>query len=142
MGSRGQVLKRGGFKRYDYHTIMRYNNIRFVVQNKGKNVKVPEMSNSPWAVYVTLASNGNIKTVSFYNGSRKQYKAIDIADHHGLNPHVHTLNVKTSLRDDDIVPVRSINNYEKARLDKIKDFYNRHNLHDISKNYYEEANKK
>ena len=141
MGSRGQVLKKGGFKRYDYHTIMRCNNIRFVVQNKGKNVKVPEMSNSPWAVYVTLASNGNIKTVSFYNGSRKQYKAIDIADHHGLGTHVHILNPNTSLRVEG-GPVRAINNYEKNRLNKIKDFYKRHNLHDISKNYYEEANKK
>ena len=83
MGSRGQAIKAGGFKEYHYHTIMRYNNVRFIVQNDGKSIKLPEMSNSRWAVYTTLGKNGKIKSVSFYNGSRKKFKEIDYHDHKG-----------------------------------------------------------
>ena len=73
MGSRGQALKTGGFKEYRYHTIMRFNNIRFIVQNEGRSIKLPEVSNSKWAVYATLGKDGQIKTVSFYNGNRRKY---------------------------------------------------------------------
>jgi len=76
MGSRGQAIKAGGFKEYHYHTIMRYNNVRFIVQNDGKSIKLPEMSNSRWAVYTTLGKNGKIKSVSFYNGSRKNSRKL------------------------------------------------------------------
>lgn len=46
MGSRGQALKSGGFTEYKYHTIARYNNVRFVVQNDNwnKHYKLTEMS--------------------------------------------------------------------------------------------------
>ncbi len=48
MGSRGQALKSGGFTEYRYHTIARYNNVRFIVQNNAnENFKLTEMSNSP-----------------------------------------------------------------------------------------------
>ena len=48
MGSRGQALKKGGFTAYNYKTLMRYNNTRFIVQKDfaKNNVKIPEMSNS------------------------------------------------------------------------------------------------
>lgn len=136
MGSRGQALKSGGFTEYKYHTIARYNNVRFVVQNEGKRVKLPEMSNSRWAVYATLGKDGYIKSVSFYNGGRKKYKEIDLIDHKGLGIHVHTCNPKTSLRVDDEIPPRKLTAYETSRLNRIINFYNRHNLKEKTTNYY------
>lgn len=60
MGSRGSYIKAGGFTEYKYKTIMRYNNNRFVIlKDTTKSVKSPEMSNSKWAVYVTLAKRGS-----------------------------------------------------------------------------------
>ena len=66
MGSRGQALKTGGFTVYNYKTLMRYNNTRFVMQKDKsvQNVKLPEMSNSRWAVYATLGTDGAIKSIS------------------------------------------------------------------------------
>ena len=133
MGSRGQSLKTGGFTEYRYHTIMRYNNVRFVVQNEGKRVKLPEMSNSKWAVYATLGTDGKIKTVSFYNGNRRKYKEIDIADHKGLGTHVHTCNPKTSIRIDRIIPPRKLTTRALKKLKKIEDFHKRHNLKEKGK---------
>ena len=135
MGSRGQALKTGGFKVTNYHTIMRYNNVRFIVQHVGKRVKLPEMSNSKWAVYVTLGKGGEIKSVSFYNGSRKKYREIDIADHKGLGIHAHDCDPKTSVRYKFVEP-RKLTSYEWNRLSKIIDFYNRHDLQDKAEKSY------
>lgn len=101
MGSRGQALKTGGFTKINYHTIIRYNNTRFIVQNDIRSVKAPEMSNSRRAVYAVLSKTGNIQSVSFFNGSRKKYKEIDfIKPHKGLLPHVHVINPdKKDMRD-------------------------------------------
>lgn len=136
MGSRGQALKTGGFKEYRYHTIMRFNNIRFIVQNEGRSIKLPEVSNSKWAVYATLGKDGQIKTVSFYNGNRRKYKEVDIIDHKGLGTHVHTCNPKTSLRIDDKVAPGKPTSYEINRITKIIDFYERHDLKEKAKNHY------
>ena len=135
MGSRGQALKTGGFKVTNYHTIMRYNNVRFIVQHVGKNVKLPEMSNSSWAVYTTLGQKGVIKSVSFYNGSRKKYKEIDSADHKGLGIHAHDCDPKTSVRYKFVEP-RKLTSYEWNRLSKIIDFYKRHDLQDKAEKSY------
>ena len=94
MGSRGQALKSGGFSVYSYKTLMRYNNTRFVMlkDKAKKNVKLPAMSNSKWAVYAALGADGDIKSISFYNGSRKKYKEIDLSHfHNGMKPHVHII---------------------------------------------------
>lgn len=141
MGARGQALKTGGFKKYCYHTIMRYNNIRFVVQNEGKSIKLPEMSNSRWAVYVTLGKDGGIKSVSFYNGTRRRYKEIDLIDHKGLGTHVHTCNPKTSLRIDDKVAPRKLTSYEVHRLNRIIDFYKKHSLREKATDHYDGGKK-
>ena len=101
MGSRGQALKSGGFTEYKYHTIARYNNVRFVVQNDNwnKHYKLTEMSNSPWAIYAEADSDGKLRTITFYNGSRKKFKEVDLdKPHKGLSPHIHECDPKTSLR--------------------------------------------
>lgn len=140
MGSRGQALKTGGFVEYKYHTIMRDGNTRFIVQNEGKNVKIPEMSNSENVVYATLRCDGKLKSITFFKG-RKKYKEIDFCHFHdGLKPHVHTCNAKTSLRDDS-VPVRLMTTREKNRTQKIIDFYNANGLKEKAIKSYKEAEK-
>ena len=134
MGSRGQVLRTGGFKEYRYHTISRFNNVRFVVQNEGKSIKLPEMSSSRWAVYTTLGKNGKIKSISFFNGSRKKFKEVDFQEHNGLNPHVHAFNSKTGLRDNE--QPRKLTAYEEKRIRRIIDFYKKHDLAEIAATYY------
>lgn len=136
MGSRGQFLKAGGFTVYNYKTLMRYNNIRFVIlkDKTRKNVKLPERSNSPRAVYATLGTDGEIKSISFFNGSRKKYKEIDLSHfHNGMKPHVHiidpnSLNMRSGI-------VRELTSYEKKRVDSIISFYKKHH---IKEKYVEE----
>ena len=131
MGSRGQMLKTGGFMHYDYHTIMRYENIRFVVQNDTiKATKIPEMSNSPNVVYATFNERGILKAISFYNSRRVKYKEIDFMSHNKMNPHVHTLDPKTGLRDDKLVEVRKPNVKEQDYIDKVQSFCKKHNLNE------------
>lgn len=129
MGSRGAYLKGGGFKEYRYHTIMRYSNVRFVVQNDiVKGTKMPERSNSKWATYAVLDRHGKLKSIAFYNGSRKMTKQIDFDHKHkGLKPHVHSMNPKTGIRDETI-DVRKTTAKEFGRIQKIIDFYKRHDL--------------
>ena len=131
MGSRGQALKTGGFIRHDYHTIMRDGNIRFVVQNDTiKATKVPEVSNSPNVVYATFNERGILKAISFYNSRRVKYKEIDFKTHNGMNPHVHTLNPKTGLRNDKLAEVRKPNLKEQDYIDKVQSFCKKHNLNE------------
>ncbi len=139
MGSRGQSLKSGGFTAYNYKTLMRYNNTRFIVQKDftKKNVKVPEMSNSKWAVYTTLNSDGNIKSISFFNGGRKKYKEIDFTHfHNGLKPHVHIIDPKAKNMRSGIA--RNLSAREKRRVDTIFRFHEKHNL----QSKYQEEKKK
>ena len=135
MGSRGQALRTGGFTSHNYKTLMRYNNVRFVMmKDKSKeNVKLPEMSNSKWAVYATLGLDGEIKSISYYNGSRKKYKEIDFShSHNGLKPHVHVIDPNAkNLRSGE---TRRLTTKENKSVYKIMRFYKKHNL----KSKYEE----
>ena len=134
MGSRGQALKTGGFIDYAYHTIMRDGNIRFVVQNDMiKSSKIPEVSNSPNVVYATLNKDGFLQGISFYDAKRIKRREIDFKVHNGMNPHVHTLNPKTGLRDDKLVAVRDPTDEEESYIKKIRGLCKKHNLYEKAK---------
>lgn len=129
MGSRGQALKTGGFTAYNYKTLMRYGNTRFVMQrDKTKSVKVPEVANSPWAVYATISKKGDLQSVSFFNGSRRKYKEIDLIwPHNGLLPHVHIIDPNAvRMRNED--NYRPLTNREAGRLREIQEFFKEHDL--------------
>ena len=129
MGSRGQSLKTGGFTVYNYKTLMRYNNVRFVMlKDKTKrNVKLPEMSNSKWAVYATLGTDGEIKSISFYNGSRKKYKEIDFNHYHdGMKPHVHIIDPNAKNMRSGVA--RTLTVREQKKVDSIQNFHKKHHL--------------
>lgn len=130
MGSRGQALKSGGFTEYKYHTIARYNNVRFIVQNSDWNshYKLTEMSNSPWTIYAGVDSKGILQTITFYNGNRKKYKEVDLTKpHHGMSPHVYECDPKLSLSLKDKEP-RLLTTKEKNKVNKIVDYFIKHNL--------------
>lgn len=129
MGSRGMAIE-SGFVEYKYYTIMRDGKVRFIVQNEGRPVKLPEKSNSINVIYATLGYEGDLKSVTFFRG-RKKYKEIDIDHkHHGMQPHVHMCDVKESIRDKS-VPVRLMTTRERNRVQKIIDFYNANGLKEM-----------
>lgn len=85
-------------------------------------------------MYVGINSNGIVKTITFYNGSRKKFKEIDIDKaHHGLSPHVHECNPKTSLRFHGL-EARALTKKEENKVKKILDFYKKHNLKEYALN--------
>ena len=132
MGSRGQSIKGGGFTDYNYKTLMRYNNTRFVMlkDKSKKNVKLPEMSNSKWAVYAALGADGDIKSISFYNGSRRKYKEIDYSHfHNGMKPHVHIIDPNAKNMRSGIA--RALTDREKSRIATIERFYKKHHLKEL-----------
>lgn len=129
MGSRGQALKTGGFREHNYKTLMRYNNVRFVMlkDKSVQNVKLPEMSSSRWAVYTTLGTDGEIKSINFYNGSRKRYKDIDLSHYHdGMRPHVHIID--PNARNMRSGTTRDLTTREKMRIETIRRFHKKHHL--------------
>lgn len=126
MGSRGAYLKTGGFTEYNYSTVIRYNNVRYIIQKDSKkNLKLPERSNSKWAVYAVISPKGDIQYVTYYDGSRRLYKEIDLRHFHGgIKPHVHDIDVtKLSLRTTE---ARKLKKKEATRLYKILKFYRKH----------------
>ncbi len=132
MGSRGQAIKSGGFTIYNYKTLMRYNNVRFVMQkDTAKSIKVPEMSNSKWAVYATISKKGDLQSISFFNGSRRKYKEIDLIQaHHKLLPHVHSIDPnEIHMRDES--NYRALTKKEFSRVRRIKEFFLKHHLKEL-----------
>ena len=124
MGSRGQFLETGGFTEYKYHTVLRHNEVRYIMQNDTKNsIKLPETSNSKWAVYAVIEKRGNLRSISFFNGNRKKYKEIDLdKPHNGLLIHVHTCDPNTSIRDDSI-PIREPTDEEMTFIQSVVDYF-------------------
>lgn len=128
MGSRGAFIKTGGFTEYNYSTVIRYNNVRYIVQNdRDRNLKLPERSNSKWAVYAVISNKGNVQYLNFYDGKRRLYKEIDLAhSHQGLKPHVHDVDVmRLSLRTNE---ARGLKKKELSKLNKVLSFYEKHKI--------------
>ena len=120
MGSRGQFLETGGFTEYKYHTVLRHNEVRYIMQNDGgKSIKYPEKSNSKGAVYAVIGRDKKLKGISFFNENRHKYKEIDLEAHHkGFLVHVHTCDPETSLRDNSI-PIREPTDEEMKDIQSI-----------------------
>lgn len=77
----------------EFHTIHQFRNIKFVKINEGANTAPMEtMTNG--RVYVTVGNNDQLKSISYYSGSGKRKKQIDLDHNHtidgvSVNPHVH-----------------------------------------------------
>ncbi|MBR5032462.1 MAG: hypothetical protein IKX70_02180 [Treponema sp.] len=131
MGSRGSYLKSGGFTEYKYRTLIRYNKVRYVVQTDGKPVKIPERSNSPRSVYVTLSKRGDIQSITFYRTDRRLYKEIDfLHKHEGMGVHVHEIDpYATSFRTGNARPPTR---KEQLKIDSIVRFYKKHKVKELA----------
>ena len=139
MGSRGQLLKAGGFEEYHYKTIMRYKKIRFLVQTDGTSIKVPMCSNSPNVIYVTMAKSGDIQSITCYNKRRRIYKQIDFLHNHKgiIGTHGHYINPH------DVNPHaggegHTLTRHEKSLEKKVERLYEKNGIHDIAHKEYKE----
>ena len=99
MGSRGassgRYRKSGEWHTYgdEYHTIYQYRNIKFVKVNAGSN-KAPMETMTSGRVYVTVGDNNELISISYYSGSGKRRKQIDLRHDHLIDgkkekPHTH-----------------------------------------------------
>lgn len=100
------------------------------MQTDGKPVKIPERSNSPRAVYVTLSKKGDIQSISFYRADRRLYKAIDFLHRHeGMDVHVHEIDpFSTSFRTGE---TRLPTKREQTKIDAVKRFYKKHSIKEL-----------
>ena len=83
-------------------------------------------------MYATLSKYGDIQSISFYDGSRRLFKEIDLGHaHNGLKPHVHDVDpYAISFRTED---TRALNRKEQNRLNRIIRFYTKHDVKQMAK---------
>ena len=100
MGGRGSASGVSATKSHipyghEYHGILQYKNIKFIVRNQGA-ASAPLETMTPGRVYVTIGTDGEVNYISFYRRDGRKFKQIDV-DHHphyekGINlgmRHVH-----------------------------------------------------
>jgi hypothetical protein len=93
MGGRGSasgVSAKGIKYGKEYHTILAYENIKFITRAEGAaNAPLETMSAAQNRVYVTVNNKDAIKSITIYDGEGKRTREIHFKEHHGSNPHAH-----------------------------------------------------
>lgn len=73
----------------EYHTVLKSGNIKFVRYNDG-SATAPLETMTKGRVYVTVAQNDKLSSVSYYDNQNKRSKTIDLSHKHlGEKPHTH-----------------------------------------------------
>ena len=77
----------------EFHTVAQYRNIKFVKVNSGAN-RTPMETMTNGRVYVTVGDNDVLKSITYYTGSGKRRKQIDLDHYHKIDgkpekPHSH-----------------------------------------------------
>lgn len=93
--SSGRYKWRGKEHTYgdEYHTVLQHRNIKFVKINSGSTT-APMETMTQGRVYVTVGPDDKLKSITYYTGSGKRRKQIDLSHLHRVegsleNPHVH-----------------------------------------------------
>lgn len=78
----------------EYTTLYQSGNIKFVKYNDSSSSKTPMETMTKGRVYVTVNSQNELKSVTYYDKSNKRFKQIDIDHTHNVNgnleqPHTH-----------------------------------------------------
>ncbi len=124
MGGRGAasgISNRGKKYGSEYHTILEESNIKFVVPNEGSTT-APLETRTEGRVYVTVNGRNELKFISYYDGSGKKSKQIDLSGKpHEVNgkkilPHTHRGYEHASTRD--------LTAAEKAMVANVKRIWN------------------
>lgn len=133
MGARGQMLSSGGFSKYNYKTLITDGNIRYIMQIDTRvSAKIPAVSNSPDAVYVTLGSDGKIHAITFFNKDREKYLEIDCSHfHEGMKPHVHV--IPPGAQNPRSGPTREMTGTEREKYERAVRFYKEHGIEQLYK---------
>lgn len=93
--SSGRYYWRGKWHTYgdEYKSVLQYRNIKFVKTNEGSTTAPMEtMTNG--RVYVTVGSDDQLKSITYYTGGGSRRKQIDLSHPHNIDgvgekPHVH-----------------------------------------------------
>lgn len=128
MGGRGAssgVYKwRGKIHIYgdEYHTVLQYRNIKFVKINEGSTT-APMETMTQGRVYVTVAEDDHLKSITYYTGSGKRRKQIDLDHPHniegvGESPHTHLGNKHNEFGD------RKLTKKERKMVDRVLKIWN------------------
>ena len=93
--SSGRYYYRGAWHTYgdEFHSVYQYRNIKFVKVNEGSN-RAPMETTTQGRVYVTVGEDDKLKSITYYSGSGKRRKQIDLTHPHILDgdrimPHTH-----------------------------------------------------
>lgn len=70
-----------------YHSVMTVGNIKFIEKNSKSSETLMETMTAG-RVYVVV-DRGEPKSIVYFDTENKRSKQIDLADHKGLNPHIH-----------------------------------------------------
>lgn len=90
MGGRGSASGVSATKAHipyghEYHCVIQYKNIKFIVRNQGA-ASAPLETMTPGRIYVTIGTDGEVNYISFYRRDGKKFKQIDV-DHHDHTEH-------------------------------------------------------
>jgi hypothetical protein len=98
MGGRGSssgISDSGKQYGTEFDTLLRSGNIKFVSKKEGSATAPLETMKGARRVYATIGSDGEVHTVSFYDGKGKRTKQIDVRgkahyiDGNPVMPHTH-----------------------------------------------------
>ena len=82
--SSGMSVDRNGKPKHPYGTefksVLQRGNIKFLVSNSG-SAKAPMETMTKGRVYAVVNSQGDVKSIAYYDKNNKRYKQIDIKGH-------------------------------------------------------------
>lgn len=97
MGGRGAasgISDKGRKYGTEYHSVLVKDNIKFVKYNLSKSTTPPMETMTKGRIYVTVNTEGILKSITFHDKENKRNKQIDLDHAHKINgrwekPHVH-----------------------------------------------------
>ncbi len=93
MGGRGSasgISDKGKKYGTEFSTLLKISNIKFVKYNDSESAKTPMETRTKGRIYVTVNSQNELKTITYYDNDGKRNKSIDLThEHNGKRPHVH-----------------------------------------------------
>lgn len=131
MGGRGAasgINSKGMKYGTEYHTLLQYQNIKFVSINGGKSATPPMETMTRKRIYVTINNQEKIKSIDFYDDSGKRVKQIDVTgrphkiDGEQVLPHTHF-----GYFHEENGGTKRVTKSERELIDKVKRIWNNRN---------------
>lgn len=127
MGGRGAssgISVKGKKYGTEYSTVLKIGNIKFIVQNDKKSVKVPMETMTSGRVYAVVNYNKDIASIVYFDKTYKKERQIDLRHHHnGMKPHTHIGYVHDEFGTRGLLPK------EKRMVDRVIRIWNNRNAY-------------